>query len=149
MSSTYIYNSGDFSDGLNQNQLFQEILDSSITTPLNLIEVQDQTAFITFDAPLSGPEVTTLNGVVAAHVAVQSVSVNETIQTNVAVTTTSTSYVDVFYFSFLTEAYDEITLLSFISYMDGGGTSYDVRLFDQTNSLVMAEENFTNTKIFF
>jgi uncharacterized lipoprotein YehR (DUF1307 family) len=58
---------GDFSSGIDESQLDNEIRNSVITTTLISIVVNGDNVFITFVSTLSGGETTTLNAIVAAH----------------------------------------------------------------------------------
>lgn len=57
------------------------------------------------------------------------------------------SYVTVIQFAYIPAEYGNITGVKIASYMNPGATSYDVRVYDQTNDEVLAEDNFTNTTI--
>jgi hypothetical protein len=70
MATTYTYsNSVDFPNGLIAGQLFGEIeADSGITKILiNVLDVAGDDVEISFETALTAPEVTTLDGIVAAH----------------------------------------------------------------------------------
>jgi len=63
----YIYDSTDFSDGINLDSLTQEIANTSIDNELNGITVTENQVIFDFEDSLSGGEITELDGVVASH----------------------------------------------------------------------------------
>lgn len=71
MATTYYYSlSGDFPGYFNQSQLYREIVDAIASPSLTSILVDGDSVEITFASALSGPQQTTLDGVVAAHAAI-------------------------------------------------------------------------------
>lgn len=59
--------SGDFSGNLRSGKLHQEILDSSIVTALDRIDIEGNNVKIWFVDALSGGDQTTLNNLISAH----------------------------------------------------------------------------------
>jgi hypothetical protein len=60
-------------------------------------------------------------------------------------TVSSSTYTTVASFSYPGSSSSAIDSVTVISYMDSGITSYDIRLFDATNSLEICTGNFSNT----
>lgn len=141
----YTYSlSDDFGGNLLASQLHQVIMDDGGITP-NIITVSTKGDIvkIQFDASLSGPEITTLNGIVSAHTPT---TPSKEMIFNI---TPIESYIDSTFWvtvaSFLHNKESSVTSMNVISFMEVGGTSYDVRVVDITNNAVIASQNLANT----
>lgn len=62
-------------------------------------------------------------------------------------TVSSTTYTVAAEFSFIKVEHETINSVKVVSKMDNGITSYDIRIFDSTNSATLAEINLTNTNM--
>lgn len=142
--ASYIYSiTTDFPNGIRTDQLQSEINASGISQSSSRIDTDGDVVTIYFPSSLSGGDVTILNATIAAHIPAYPADTHQMLGTFTQ-TVTDTTYTTVrsFYFP----GSQLITLLNIyiISYMDSG-TSYQVRLYDVTNSNVIASGSFTNT----
>lgn len=151
MTSTYNYSlTSDFNRDLKTSQLHKEIEnDTGITPNLIGIRLGNDNVGIEFDSALSAGEQTTLNGLVSAHT-----SDNSAPRTNFydcypkRDNITSTTYEKMGSFKY--GGSDQIGIINYIdviSHKDSSLTSYDIRIYDQTNNLVITERTgLTNTE---
>jgi len=142
--------SSDFSGNLKSEQFHQEILDSSITTSLNGINVTGNVVEIEFDGTLDAGETTTLNTLISNHVPDNSPSKKNFFTFDPRTSdTTATSYKTI-RSSFKYAGSDEIGVINYIEiigYKDSSPTSYAVRVYDVTNNNILAEKTgLTNTE---
>lgn len=97
MPTTYDYTiSTDFSNGINERKLHDEIDDSSISPNCSGVNTEGDTATVVFAQELSAGEQTTLDGLVAAHdsTPIAEVNVDTVVSDDVTSSTTSTSMQD-------------------------------------------------------
>lgn len=147
--ATYTYSlASDFSGNLNHRQLHDEIDESSITQILTSVTSNGDVVNIYFDASLNASGVTTLDNLVSDHIPAQLYNFSKVIVLSPLVQSTySTIYkkVHVYYYEG-SKSIGTITCTNVLSYMSSGVTNYTIRLFDQTNDTVLAENTFTNTE---
>jgi len=137
-----------FGGNLKEDQLRDEINnDGGITPTCTFINTDGDVVTINFSVSLSTGEETTINSIISAHTPIV------IYKSQSSYSFSSGSIIDTIYSSILTFIYpgsNQITDLGIInvtSYMDSGGTSYQIRLFDVTNTNVLASGSFTNTTI--
>jgi hypothetical protein len=138
-----------FTNGLNIFQLKGEITDSSISSQSFIrIDRDDDTLMIVFSGTLSGRDQTTLNLVVANHVAEVVRSTFLSILINSSTTSDNNVY-QVIGGQFKFEGSNQIGTINSVEVIvniDTSVTSGSIRLYDVTNSLVIAEvTGITNT----
>lgn len=59
--------------------------------------------------------------------------------------TNTSTYITIMSLTVLGESVNQIKNIKVLSYLTGSTVSYDVRIFDSTNSLTIAEKNFSNS----
>lgn len=127
----------------NISQLYDEIVNSSITEILERVSQEQDNVEIVFISTISPAEKTTLDGIVASHIPVyipvtnnKLIIVGKTNSINSSFTRTGTEI-------FKGSTY---AIAKSISYMDSGATSYDIRILDKTNKTILLSTNLTNTE---
>ena len=129
------------------DQLQQEITDSSIASAtIQYITRTGDVVDIVFDATINGGDQTTLDGLVSSHVPIAIVNYDNTITINPRNDTfSSTSYTRVGTITYEgTDSTNSIKKITSLSYKDSGVTNYALRLYDVTNTSVIASATFTN-----
>ena len=100
-----------------------------------------------FTTALSGAEQTTLNGLISGHSPVVKPTYSrkhDLIPKKSFIK--NTTYERIVVFEYPGSNYGSpIINVTCISYMDSNCTSYDIKILDKTNNLVIVENNFTNT----
>lgn len=137
--------SGDFTNGINLDQLTNEIEDDPgiDTAVLQYINIDNDDVDLVFDIALTGSEDTALDTLISNHVSLIidqyiSVGMNPCI-------TDSTDYVSIY--SYIYEGSDIMGVIQnfrFIAKMDSGLTNYNIKLTDITNIQTIFEETYTN-----
>lgn len=135
-------------NNLNMSQLHKAIADDAGITPVfDGISMEGDNVDIIFTTALSGAEQTTLNGLISGHTPV----VKPTYSRKHDIIpkksfTKNTTYDRIVIFEYPGSAYGSAIInIICISHMDSNCTSYDIKILDKTNNLVIAENNFTNT----
>ena len=149
MANIYSYDFiSDFGSNLAISQFGSEIANSSISPLVIGLLQRNNSVEIEFDSVLSTEEQTTLDGLVASHVPAPVVGTNVINISFSEFDSTLTTYECAIKFVFQgTNVTGTVTNIEVLSHMDGGGTSYDVQIFDATNNNIIAEKNFTNNDI--
>jgi len=139
--------SADFGGNLNQRQFHEEIeSEAGITVTLQGITKTGDDIEIIFDSALSAGEQTTLNTLISNHSPstqagsqISNISIPEhLVESNSYMTITSFNYPG-------TNFWKNTTNIKVISFMEEGGTDYDVKIYDITNHKKIAEKTFSNT----
>ena len=139
--------STDFGGNLNPDQLFNEIKANTNISPNCIIvfNVGDNVD-IKFISPLSGAELAVLNTIIANHVPK---SITGNIINNIIISSdqvTTNTYTTIASFSFPgTNLWRNVSNIKVISFMEYGGTSYMVRIYDITNNNQVCLKTFSNT----
>ena len=126
----------------NIGQLHNEIVDSSIAKNLYGVTSYEDVVDISFDATLSGPEKTTLDGLVAAHVPVYIPSTPNSL--NIIPKTgsvKSSSYTRIAANLFPGTTYATAKSVSYST-----ATSYDIQIYDKNNQQILLTANLTNSE---
>ena len=150
MSTTYTRSlSTDFGGSIKLKQFHEEVVaNGGIAPNITGVTMTGDVIEIIFDAALSAGEETTLNGLINVHTADTS-KPKENFYTETAQRpeTQTSSYSRVIRFNY--PGSDNAGLIDYvevISSMDSNVTSYNIRLYDKTNDMVMAElTGLTNT----
>lgn len=146
MSSTYNYSlSGDFSNGLRNDQLHFEIVSNIIITKtLEAINTHDDDVNIVFSSILTTSEKTELDNIISNHnpLPIVQFSPLTRIFSFIPLSIVSISYQTISTFLY-NGVINEGAISKFILYAKG--QNYNIRIRDDTNNLTIAEETFTNT----
>lgn len=139
--TTYTYShSSDFGSSLNSSQLQTEIKASNIVPSIASVNRNGDVIDIVFASALSGAEQTTLNGLVSAHVP-KPILDSSTYITPKKGDTSSKAYARMSIFKYYgSNNTAPIVAIETISCMSDTVTSYDIRILDKTNGLVIAEK---------
>jgi len=139
--------SADFSGNLNVDKLFNEIYNSESIAP-TCISVQNigDDVKITFSESLSTGEQSELENIITNHDYTPEKITNfkETIQCGFA-KNIPTSYYVVCRYLYDGSVNNNLNYVKIFSNKDSSVTSYDVRIVDFTNNMVLAEQTFNNS----
>ncbi len=142
--------SGDFTLGLDARQFHDEVDASSIVPVLQAVDVTGDNVIITFDSGLSGPEETTLDGLISSHVPsnINQIRFNNWIpMSEHPHGVYYTTYTEINNYRFPgTDRVQTVDKIEVYAWKDTAVTNFDVRIYDSTNHNVIAElTNQTNT----
>jgi len=135
-----------FSDGVNSQKLFSEIIESITSPALETIEVDNgnDNIDILFTSSLSSPQETELNSILEAHIntpllkiTTKNISINKEVNLM--------SYYKIKSFFYSGKLVDDLKNIKIISNIQNDTNSYDVRIYDSQSHLVIVEKNLTNT----
>lgn len=143
MSYTFSLNTN-FNGDLYPHQLYSDIIgNSSITKTLDGIDTNGDIVTITFTSALSGSEVTALNNVITNYIYIplNRCRIDAMTPNYTRIGTLFTSLATTFYFDIGSML--DLCDVKILSNTTGG--NYTVRLYDITNSKLMASATFTNT----
>lgn len=138
--------SSDFGGNINLENLHNEIsIDSLITTVLIGINLTEDIVEIVFDESLSSEEILELDNVISTHNSVQRADPSEikVIYPKIDYLTTS-SYKLVSRFVYDGSIYKGIDSIKILSYKDPSITSYDIKIYNDTNEQTIGTINLTN-----
>lgn len=146
MSSHDFSITDDFSNGVNLKRLKEEI-NNNISKIYRIVLIGDIVRIV-FDVALDAGEITTLNGVISSHDSTVSASATKVLNITVPhIPIDKTVYVNIGSFNFPgTNNLSNVDQIKVISFMEQGGTSYDVRLCDVTNNTIIASANLSNNE---
>lgn len=143
----YTYShSTDFSGNINLSQLHKDILNSNISSPIEGITMNGDNVIINFTSSLSVTDKTTLDAIVSVHTPIpvlgsniQNISFNVyDIDRSIYTTIGTIIYPGSKYWQLVTN-------IKSISFMETGGSSYYMRIYDVTHNNTIAETEMTNT----
>ena len=143
--ATYKYTysrAADFGDSIVSSQFQSEVnADGGVTPNLTNVERIGDVICLWFDAALSGGEVTTLAGLIAAHTS----DASEVFEKTQSVIPVREDFSNSNYERIGTYIYDgsasglTIRKILAVAHLDSGVTSYSIRIFDFTNNNTVAE----------
>lgn len=138
----------DFGGTVRVSQLHKEIMaETGITKTLDGINLKGDVVAISFTQALTAGEQNLLNTVITNHIPTTKTGIKIS---NISIFTQKvdeTVYKSISNFNFPgTTKIKNTTNFKVISFMEEGGTSYDIRIVDMTNNNVIVSKNLTNTE---
>jgi len=147
MTTTYTKSlSGDFGGNLNTSQLFNEIENAEIGPSCVTVKNESDDVELIFTSSLTSGEQTILDNLVSNHV----VDTSKPHDNFFTITPKNEKIKEKSYRKIGTFKYDgsnQIGLIDYIeviSYKDSKIDSYDIRVIDRNNDVILASANFTN-----
>jgi hypothetical protein len=137
----------DFGGNFNIDTFKSDIYDSSITATLTALGSHGDNVFVGFTPALSGAEETTLNSLISTHNGASDISYS---QTHTAYAKKD-FYKDTSYKDISTYMYDgsdklgPIKEIVCVAYKDSSVTDFSIRIYDDTNNNIIAENTFSNS----